>query len=187
MFSPAAGLAANLLGACGVLGNFAWPLFHRRESMLAAQATACAFFTAHFLLIGATTGAVMTMLAGLQALLAIPLGTRAGFRAVYLLTLPLTALAVVLTWHGAPSLFAAVGLALTSLGRYQLRVLRFRSLILASIPAWSLHNVLVGSIPGLCSDALTLCSGGWMLMRTYRRAHPLQVQAACEDSAASGS
>lgn len=187
MFTPASGLVANLLGACGVLGNFAWPLFRTRESMLTAQAMACAFFTVHFLLIGATTGAVMTTLAGLQASLAIPLGTRPGFRIVYLMTLPATAVAVVLTWHGVPSAFAALGLTLTSLGRYQLRVLRFRSMILASIPAWSVHNVLVGSVPGLCSDGMTLLSGGWMLLRTYRQAHPLQVEPAGEDRAAAGS
>ena len=183
MFTPAGGLAANVLGACGVLGNFAWPFFHRRESMLAAQAMACAFFTAHFLLIGATTGAVMTTLAGVQAMLAIPLGTRPGFRLVYLLTLPVTAAAVVFTWHGVPSLFAALGLALTSLGRYQLPVLRFRALILSSIPAWSLHNVLVGSIPGLSSDALTLFSGGWMLFSTYRQARLLEAERRRDDSA----
>ena len=118
MFSPAPGLAANLLGACGILGNFAWPLFRRRESMLAAQATACAFFTAHFLLIGANTGAVMTTFAGVQAILAIPLGTRPGFRAVYLLTLPITAAGLALTWHGLPSLFAALGLALAEQQRH---------------------------------------------------------------------
>lgn len=183
MFSPAPGLAANLLGACGILGNFAWPLFHRRESMLAAQATACAFFTAHFLLIGATTGAVMTTFAGVQAILAIPLGTRPGFRGVYLLTLPLTAAGLALTWHGLPSLFAALGLTLTSLGRYQIAVMRFRTLILASIPAWSLHNVLVGSIPGLLSDALTLASGGWMLFSAYRQARLRGARPARENPA----
>jgi hypothetical protein len=177
MFAPAGSIAANVLGACGVLGNFAWPLFRRRESMLAAQATACAFFTAHFLLIGATTGAVMTTLAGVQAILAIPLGTRPGFRIVYLLTVPVTAVAVAFTWHGVPSLFAALGLTLTSIGRYQLAVLPFRALILSSIPAWSLHNFLVGSVPGLSSDALTLSSGGWMLFNTYRETRLLE--AAC--------
>ena len=161
MFTPAPDLTANLLGACGILANFAWPLFHRREAMLAAQATGCAFFMAHFAIIDARTGAVMAAFAGLQALLAVPLGTRPGFRVVYLLTLPLTAAALVVTWHGLPSLFAAVGLTLTSLGRYQIVVMRFRTLILASIPAWTIHNVLVGSVPGLLSDALTLSSGGW--------------------------
>jgi hypothetical protein len=170
VFTPAPGLAANLLGAAGILANFAWPLFHRRESMLAAQATGCAFFTAHFVLIGATTGAAMATLAGMQALLAIPLGTRQGFRIVYLLTLPLTATGLLLTWHGLPSLFAAIGLTFTSLGRYQIVVMRFRTLILASIPAWSLHNLLVGSIPGLLSDVLTLASGGWVIFTTYRQA-----------------
>lgn len=176
MFAPEAGLAANLLGAGGILANFAWPLFRRRESMLAAQATGCAFFTAHFLLIGAMTGAVMTTFAGLQALLAIPLGTRPGFRVVYLLTLPLTAAALVVTWHGLPSLFSAIGLTLTSLGRYQVIVTRFRTLILASIPAWTVHNFLVGSVPGLLSDAFTLASGGWVLVATYRRARRMRME-----------
>ena len=162
-FPSDTGTLANVLGAGGVLCNFAWPLFGRRGGMLAAQATACAFFTAHFTLIGATTGATMTTLAGLQALAAIPLGTRPGFRAVYIAILPVIATVMLLSWHGLPSLFAALGLALTSVGRYQLEAKRFRTLILTSIPAWSFHNVLVGSVPGLCSDALTLVSGLWML------------------------
>jgi hypothetical protein len=186
VFSPAAGFVANLLGACGILANFAWPLFHRRESMLAAQAAGCVFFTAHFALIDATTGAVMATFAGLQALAAIPLGARPGFRVVYLLTLPLTAAALAVTWHGLPSLFAAIGLTLTSLGRYQIVVLRFRTLILASIPAWALHNVLVGSIPGLLSDALTLASGGWVLLSAYQRERRMRIEAR-GDAAAAGS
>jgi hypothetical protein len=165
MSSFDASLAANLLGAGGVLGNFAWPLFRRREGMLASQAVACAFFTAHFVMIGATTGAAMTTLAGLQALAAIPLGSRPGFRNLYLAILPLIGAAMLASWHGLPSFFAALGLALTSVGRYQLDATRFRTLILMSIPAWSVHNVLTGSIPGLCSDALTLASGIWVLSR----------------------
>jgi hypothetical protein len=165
MLSFEVGLLANVLGAGGVLGNFAWPLFRRRESMLASQAVACAFFTAHFVMIGATTGAAMTTLAGLQALAAIPLGSRPGFRSLYLAILPVIGAAMVASWHGIPSLFAALGLALTSVGRYQLDPTHFRTLILLSIPAWSVHNVLTGSIPGLCSDALTLASGIWVLSR----------------------
>ena len=158
------------MGAGGIACNFAWPLFRSREGMLATQATACAFFTAHFALIGAMTGATMTTLAGMQAMAAIPLGSRPGFRVVYLATLPLIAAAMMASWHGLPSFFAALGLALTSVGRYQLDVTRFRTLILTSIPAWSAHNVLVGSVPGLCSDALTLASGIWMLANASERA-----------------
>jgi hypothetical protein len=165
MLSFDASLVANVLGAGGVLGNFAWPLFRRRESMLASQAVACGFFTAHFMMIGATTGAAMTVLAGLQALAAIPLGSRPGFRKLYLAMLPVIAAAMLASWHGFPSFFAALGLALTSVGRYQLDAARFRALVLTSIPAWSVHNVLTGSIPGLCSDALTLASGFWMLSK----------------------
>jgi hypothetical protein len=140
--------------------------------MLAAQATACAFFTAHFALLGAYTGATMTTLAGMQALAAIPLGTRPGFRVVYLSMLPIIGAAMLVSWHGLPSFFSALGLTLTSVGRYQLDPIRFRTLILTSIPAWSAHNVLVGSIPGLCSDAVTLASGAWMLATAARVSEP---------------
>ena len=169
-------LVPNVLGAGGILCNFAWPLFKRREGMLAAQAVACGFFTAHFAMIGATTGASMTTLAGLQALVAIPLGIRPGFRVVYLAILPVIGGAMLASWHGLPSLFAALGLALTSLGRYQLDATRFRTLILSSIPAWSAHNVLVGSVPGLCSDAMTLASGLWMLSADLRGSRPRERQ-----------
>jgi hypothetical protein len=51
----------------------------------------------HYAGIGALTGGVMALLAGAQALAAIPLGSRPGFRFVYLLTLPLIVAAVVAT------------------------------------------------------------------------------------------
>jgi hypothetical protein len=62
--------------------------------------------------------------------------------------------------------------------------MRFRTLILASIPAWTLHNFLVGSIPGLLSDALTLASGGWVLFSAYQRGRRALMEAP-RDAAAS--
>ncbi|MCA9787436.1 MAG: YgjV family protein, partial [Candidatus Cloacimonetes bacterium] len=87
-------------------------------------------------------------------LAAIPLGLRPGFRMAYLLTLPLIATALLLSWQGWPSIFAALAMAGLSLGRYQVNVLVFRIILLATIPCWVAHNLLVGSLPGLFSDAL---------------------------------
>ena len=144
----------SLLGFCGVALNFLWPLLKDRRAMLLVQAVSGSCFMAHYALIGAQTGSLMNALAALQALAAIPLGLRPGFRMAYLLTLPLIATALLLSWQGWPSIFAALAMAGLSLGRYQVNVLVFRIILLATIPCWVAHNLLVGSLPGLFSDAL---------------------------------
>ncbi|MFT5052809.1 MAG: hypothetical protein ACI8QZ_004247 [Chlamydiales bacterium] len=136
--------------------------------MLIAQVVASFFFGTHYLLSDAWTGAGMNLIAMLQALLAIPLGNRPGFRIAYLVTLPVIGAVVWISWAGLPSAFAAAGFALISLGRYQLSPVRFRIFMLAAIPAWVAHNILVGSIPGLIADACAMASGAWMLKVTLK-------------------
>ena len=133
--------------------------------MLLAQMMVSSFFGVHYALEGATTGAAMNGLALVQALLAIPLGERPGFRVAYLVTLPIIGSALVLTWAGVPSAFAAAGFALISLGRYQLSTGRFRVFLLGAVPCWMVHNALVGSAPGLIADTCTLFTSGWMIYK----------------------
>lgn len=163
--------AALLLGLTGVALNLAWPLLRGRRLMLWVQAVSGLCFLLHYALIGALTGSLMNGLALLQALAAIPLGTRPGFRVAYLLTLPAIALGLALTWNGWPSVFASLGMAGISLGRYQTRILPFRVILLLTIPFWTGHNLLVHSLPGLLSDALVSASslvGLWILLRERR-------------------
>lgn len=163
------GLLPNLLGFAGVSMNVLWPFLRTRSAMLVAQAVGAGLFGLHYALVGAWTGALMTGLAGAQALLAIPLGTRPGFRKVYIGMLPVIAAGLVLTWHGPASAFAAVAMAIVSLGRYQVDVLWFRGLLIACVPMWVGHNLIVGSIPGLTSDVMTVASGGYMFWVTWKQ------------------
>ena len=159
---------ALLLGLAGVLLNILWPLRRGRRVMLLLQAASGLCFFSHYAMIGARTGSLMNGMAALQALAAIPLGTRPGFRTVYLLTLPAIAAGLALTWMGWPSVFAALGMAGISVGRYQTRVRPFRIILLAAIPFWVGHNLLVGSLPGLLSDSLVSISSIVGLRRHLR-------------------
>jgi hypothetical protein len=163
-----ANATALLLGLAGVLLNILWPLRRGRRAMLVLQALSGLCFASHYVMIGAFTGSLMNGMAALQALAAIPLGTRPGFRAVYLLTLPAIALGLALTWTGWASAWAALGMAGISLGRYQTRVLSFRLVLLAAVPCWIGHNLLVGSLPGLLSDTLVTVSSAVGLRRFLR-------------------
>jgi hypothetical protein len=163
---------ALAMGLSGVALNVLWPQVKGRATMLAIQAVSGVCFLAHYALIGATTGSLMNLLAALQALAAIPLGTRPGFRVVYLLTLPAIALALAFSWTGWPSVMAALGMAGIALGRYQLSVLPFRIILMVTIPFWVAHNLGVGSLPGLLSDTLVTASSGvglWRVLRDLRQ------------------
>ncbi|NNE69043.1 MAG: YgjV family protein, partial [Rhodothermales bacterium] len=118
-----------MIGFAGVGANTLWPVFRGRTTMLLIQTLGAAAFATHYLLIGADTAATLLVVAGLQALAAIPLGTRASFRLVYLATIPLIALIMAWSWQGLPSVFASLGLATISLGRYQTRIIPFRALL----------------------------------------------------------
>jgi len=159
-------------GLAGALMNLVWPRFPSRRGMLLGQVGVSVFFLAHFALIGATTGALMNALAMAQALLAIPLGQLAGFRIAYLATLPVIAAALAASWSGVPSMFAALGFGLVSLGRYQLSPIRFRVLLLTAVLPWVGHNLSVGSFPGLVSDACAFLAGAAALRNALRTPAP---------------
>lgn len=156
---------ATMIGFAGTVGGMLWPLAPRRVGMLWGQAVAGACFTVHYALIGAATGSVINLLSTLQCLAAIPLERRPGFRRLYLVTLPVLAVAVALTWQGLPSALAAVAMALMSLGRYQVDERRFRIACLAALICWFGHNWLVGSLPGMMSDTVGFANSLFMLRR----------------------
>ena len=158
----------DLLGYIGIAMNFLWPLFRKRAVMLLLQAVGAFFFTAHFGLHGATTGARMALVDGAQALLAIPLEKKPYFRNIYLLTIPVIALLVIISWNGLSSVFCAIAMIIISIGRYQTNVLQFRLYLILAEFFWVGHNILVVSIPGLVSDAVTLSSGIWMYLKERR-------------------
>ncbi|MBO6575088.1 MAG: YgjV family protein [Rhodothermales bacterium] len=160
---------SDIIGFIGVAANVGWPFFRSRTWMLLGQAFGAFLFALHYALISAPTAALLLTTAGLQALLAIPLGDRSNFRLLYLATIPVIGGIMAFSWTGVESLFASLGLALISLGRYQLKVIPFRALLVACIPMWLVHNLIVGSVPGLVSDALSFSSGLWMLIVTIRQ------------------
>lgn len=52
---------------------------------------------------------------------------------------------IVVTWQGAISVLAAIGMVLVSIGRMQQNVVLMRVLVLSGGPAWLAHDLIVGS------------------------------------------
>jgi hypothetical protein len=155
----------QLIGYCGALSGMVWPLFRGRTTILLAQLVPSFCFMVHFWLLGGLTAATLNLLAILQGLAAIPLGTRPNFRIVYVMILPVIAGLMLMTWTGWLSLFAALAMMLVSVARYQTGVTRFRLFMALALPCWFTHSLLIGSVPGMLSDAVGMTVNLWMLVR----------------------
>lgn len=168
-------LLASLFGFAGVIANLTWPLMRQRAALLGFQALACLLMLIHFELIAAHTGALIMLVAGLQALLAIPLGHNPRFKTIYLGSLLLTPVGCAITWQGPQSIFSSLALAIVCIANFQINQLHQRALLITAIFAWMAHNLIVASIPGLVSNTLAFCVSAMMLWRVFRAQSHLAV------------
>lgn len=159
---------ADGLGFAGSLAACSWSFARSRRRMLAVQMAGSCCFLAHWALQGRATAAAMTGLLLGMAVLSLFLEGPADsprvrrVRRFYLAALlPIIGFAA-LTWSGLPSLFAAIGTAMGCYGRWQTDPARHRAVLLASSVPWLAHNLLVGSVPGMCTDLFGLGRAAWL-------------------------
>jgi Bacterial inner membrane protein len=160
---------AAVFGYAGIAANVTWTLMHKRSKLLAWQAVACGLMLMHFALLGAQTGALIMLVAGVQAVLAIPLGKSPKFKRIYIASLVLTPMVCYLTWQGPQSVFSSLALAIVCVANFQLNQVYQRTLLLSAIFAWVAHNLLVSSFPGLISNALAFCISSIMLFKVMKQ------------------
>jgi hypothetical protein len=142
-----------------------WPLFRARWAMLTAYIGNNLAFVVHYALLGQGTAVAMNGLMSVQTVVAILLVRMPRLRWAYYALMPVLALASLLTWQGLPSLLSAAATTLSTIGRMQTNEIALRVLLLASTPLWAAHDLIVGSLPGLIADALSMTTGATMLLR----------------------
>ena len=169
---------ATLFGTLGIVSNTVWPLLKTRKYLLLGQLIAAIFMCVHFSLLNAFTGAVIMLLAALQASLAIPLESHPKFKSVYLASIVLTPLVCWATWQGIASVFSSLALVFFCMGNLQVNIKRLRICLLMCIFGWIGHNILVSSYPGLISNGLALVTSIFALVREFKasRSHLLVRQ-----------
>ena len=122
-------------------------------------------FVVHYALLGQWTAVAMNGLMALQTVVAIWLERWPRLRMAYYALIPVVAGATVATWQGWPSCLAAAATALSTIGRIQRNETVFRTLLLTTTPLWAAHDVMVGSLPGLAADILSMATGAVMLLK----------------------
>lgn len=157
--------AAAVAGVIAMVCFATWPLFQARWTMLMAYIGNNLGFAVHYALLGHWTAVAMNGLMSVQTVVAIMLVRRPRLRWAYYALMPVLALASLITWQGLPSFLAAAATTLSTVGRMQTNDMVLRVLLLASTPFWAVHDLLVGSAPGLIADALSMATGATMLLR----------------------
>ena len=156
---------AAAAGLAGMVCLAAWPLFRRRSTMLATYIGNNLAFAVHYGLLHHWTAVAMNGLMGVQTVAAIWLVRWPWLRWPYYALMPALGAASIITWHGSSSVLAAAATALSTIGRMQRNEIVLRSLLLASTPCWTAHDLMVGSLPGLVADLLSMTIGTAMLLR----------------------
>jgi len=147
---------ATYFGIAGMLANAIWPLATRRHYLLLGQVLACGLMFSHFFLLNAKTGALVMLIAGMQATLALPLEKHPRFKSIYLYSILLTPLLCWYTWGGWPSVLSSCALMIYCFANLHMDIVIMKRYLVLCILLWFAHNLLVESIPGLISNALAL-------------------------------
>jgi hypothetical protein len=171
--------AADGAGLVAMVCFIAWPLFQARWMMLIAYIGNNLCFALHYALLGHWTAVAMNGLMSVQTVVAIMLVRQPRLRWAYYALMPMLVLASVVTWQGVPSLLAAAATTLSTIGRMQTNDVILRALLLAATPFWAVHDLIVGSFPGLIADVLSMATGATMLLRQSRcadRSDPCPIE-----------
>ena len=157
--------AAAVAGLVAMVCLATWPLFRSRSMMLTTYVGNNLAFVVHYALLDHWTAVTMNGLMAIQTVVAIILPRLPRLRWAYYALMPVLALAGLLTWQGAPSFLSAAATTLSTIGRMQTNETTLRLLLLASTPFWTAHDLIVGSLPGLIADVLSMATGATMLLR----------------------
>jgi hypothetical protein len=141
------------------------PVFRTRSSMLIVYIGNNLGFAVHYALLDQWTAVVMNGVMAVLTVVATGLVRWPQLRVVYYALMPVVAGASFATWQGWPSLLSTAATTLSTIGRMQRNERLLRALLLASMPFWAAHDLLVGSLPGLAADLLSMATGTVMLLQ----------------------
>jgi hypothetical protein len=159
---------AGLCGIVATAGLALWPLFRSRAVMLSLQLGALALLSTHYALLGVTTAAIVNALGTLQIVACLAFGTHPRLRRLGYGLAGLMVLASIVTWQGMISVLSTGGNVVIAFGRVQVRAEAMRLVVLAGMPFWLLHDLLIES-PVVLADALSLLVG--VVALVWRNGH----------------
>lgn len=153
-------IPAQLVGLCGTVLMFLSYQSNKRRLILCWQILASLFFTVHFAMLGAYTGAAMNLLGGIRTVIFIFREDHKWaqsklwifiFSAVFLA-------AGILTWKNPLSLLPTFAMVLSNVALWFTNPSYIRMVIFPCSPCWFVYNVFAGSYTGCLTEIIVSSS-----------------------------
>ena len=143
-----AGQIISLVGLALCIAGFS---SKRDDRLLVLLIGANIAFAIHFVLFSSWTAAALTLLIIVRIALA-----RAFYGSWTAMTimLVLSAIAAALTWQGPIDIFPVIAAVLGTVGMFILRGIPMRIVLAGAALAWTLNNILIGSIGGTLTEGI---------------------------------
>ena len=161
----------QIIGMIGTVFYFLSYQFKDTKTLFKVQFISYSFYTIHFFLLGATTGAVSYAVDLLKCSFLSSSNNEFHKKKYCLIICILQILVGIITWNGYVSLLPIIANVVLTIGNYTYdeNIIRYSGLLVNS-PLWLIHNALVGSLAGVIDEVITMLSIGLSLIR-FRKNH----------------
>ena len=152
-------IAAQIVGAFGILFSLLSFQFAKRKYILLSQMTASLLFSLQLFMVGAITGGCLDMISFVRSLIFLNNQKKwassklwlAGFILVMIVT-------GILTWENGWSILPIIGSILSTVALWMKEGKHIRMLSLLVGPCWLVYNIINGAYTGAFNELLAMTS-----------------------------
>lgn len=152
-------ILGQVLGYSGLLCCVLAFLSKSRSKIVAISLVAKLFFVAHFIVLGAFSGAIQNGIGGIACLIAYFRGRKpldSKYVPIFILALTLFGGAITYdSTKGIVCILPVMAMVLQNLGCWMNNKTHIRIMTLVSVPMWFIYNYVMGSVPAMISDTMS--------------------------------
>ena len=152
-------IAAQIVGAFGILFSLLSFQFAKRKYILLSQMTASLLFSLQLFMVGAITGGCLDMISFVRSLIFLNNQKKWASSRLWLVGFILVMIVTgILTWENAWSILPIIGSILSTVALWMKEGKHIRMLSLLVGPCWLVYNIINGAYTGAFNELLAMTS-----------------------------
>lgn len=160
-------IVAQAVGVIGIALLLASTLMRTRRMLLAFDAAGSTVMGVHWALLGGTAAIAISAIVVVMDLAGTDPRSARG-RAIIWLSIPVTAILIIVFWSGLVDVFAGLGMLGIAASRLSYGQIRLRALAMAACIPWIVYGAILLSIPQIAFSALYFIGMGVSIIRIRR-------------------
>lgn len=132
---------------------------NKRKSIITFLMISAMFFTAHYFLLGAYTGAALNLICVLRSAVFLNNDKKWAKSKFWLwFFIGVCALSGILTWKAWYSILPPVGMILSTVSNWMKSETKIRLITFPSSPCWLIYNIINHSVAGIITECIVMTS-----------------------------